>query len=94
MTPGETGYPTYGVSILAQFCRLSIIADRILNDIYAEGRRQSRAGDPDDLLQRLTEELDLWQAALPEHLLIRFDDSGVPDVRSDCRALPHALSLL
>jgi len=84
--PPHPGAPAYSVSTFGQFCRLSVVMNRILNKVYTE---RSTRRNPDDLLvdlRALHEDLERWQAELPEHLNISLFDTTIINP-------PHILSL-
>ncbi|KUJ11238.1 uncharacterized protein LY89DRAFT_594836 [Mollisia scopiformis] len=79
--------PVYSISTFAEFCKLSIILDKILSNFYME---KSSSRDPTDLLnasKSLHAELENWRRSLPTHLDIKIAD------RARIK-LPHFLSLL
>lgn len=60
--------PTYCVSNFSRLCRLSLIMNNILNEIY---REKKKFEDPDVLtrsLTRLNRDLDEWHNTVPLHL--------------------------
>lgn len=78
---------TYGVSTFREMCRLSIIMDRVLCNLYAE---RSSSQDPMDLFHTsgvLHEELRSWRESLPNHLSMKLDNP------ESAAILPHTLSL-
>ena len=84
----QLGLPLYTISVFREFCRLSIIMDRILSCLYSE--RCSRQ-NPDDLFQEsrtIHRDLEHWRKSLPSHL--KFNHSAP----ASSHLLPHALSLL
>ncbi|KPM39353.1 hypothetical protein AK830_g7207 [Neonectria ditissima] len=86
--PRQLDRPTYGVSTFEQLCKLGIIMDRILCNLYAE---RSLSKNPADMLQVssvLYDELKRWRDALPAHLSVQLDNPASSTV------LPHSLSLL
>ncbi|KAL3487808.1 fungal-specific transcription factor domain-containing protein [Aspergillus germanicus] len=86
--PTSLGYPGYGVSTLEQLCKLSVIMDRVLFNIYAESSSQK---DPHELFRvsdSLDEDLKAWRKGLPTHLAgLLFGVGNAP-------VLPHTISLL
>lgn len=67
--------PTYSVSNFSRLCRLSLIMNNILNEIY---REMKRFEDPKVLtrsLARLNHDLDEWRDTVPQHL--RFSPASV-----------------
>ena len=71
--PKHPGCPTYSVTTFSAFCRLSLVMNRIMNQIYSEDAfdqsRQPRH-DITDALRRLEQELSSWWSALDP--LIKF----------------------
>lgn len=67
--------PIYTVSNFARLCRLSLIMNKVLNEIY---RERKRFEDPKVLtrsLTRLNHDLDEWRDTVPLHL--RFSPASV-----------------
>jgi len=86
-TKNYPGSPAYSVSTFTELCKLSVIMNAILNNVY--GVKSSKRNP-----QRLAEDLDSmhkdlesWQASLPEHL--KFD----PLMDNESVPPPHVLSL-
>ena len=80
--------PTYSVSTFRELCKLSIIMDKILSEIYA-GSKQYR--DASDLFQTaliLHHELKCWLSEIPPHLDVQLHSKEASNV------LPHTLALL
>ena len=77
--------PVYSISTFTWSCKLSMILDRILQNVYAE---KSTSRNPDDLIhdaRLLHAELEQWQISLPSYM----------DYKSSHAAtLPHTLSLM
>lgn len=80
--------PTYGVSTFEQLCKLSIIMDRVLLNLYAERSCVRRSEDLLQVLKSLQADLEHWRKALPPHLLSQLEDPP------SCPTLPHVVSLL
>lgn len=79
--------PAYSLSIFMEFCRLSLILDKILMSLYSE---ESASRDPNDLLNEanvLHMKLQDWRKDLPPHLDLLASNS----VKT---SLPHSLALL
>ncbi len=79
--------PAYSVSTFTALCGLSVIMNKILNNIYAE-RIFDRS--PNDLSQKLDDlhsKMESWNQSLATHL--QFD----PSRRSSLTPPPHVLSL-
>lgn len=75
--------PSYCVSNFSRLCRLSLIMNKVLNEIY---REKTKFENPDMLigsLTRLNHDLDEWHNTLPLHL--RFSPSSI---RSDTAVVP------
>lgn len=86
--PTQLGCPTYSVSTFEQLCKLSIIMDRILCNLYSE---KSCFRDPQELFDAsnaLHSELKRWRSEMPAHLLVHLNNPGNSTI------LPHTLSLL
>ncbi|KAH7235063.1 fungal-specific transcription factor domain-containing protein [Fusarium solani] len=86
--PTQMGCPTYSVSTFKQLCKLSIIMDRILCNLYSE---KSCYRDPQELFDAsnaLHAELKRWRSEMPAHLLVHLNNPGNSTI------LPHTLSLL
>jgi hypothetical protein len=87
-TPRRTNTPTRSVSINAVMCKLSILAEVVIETFYAE---ESSLKDSQALLETaasLKADLELWRSSLPIHLDLRWNDLGAFDI------LPHSLSLM
>jgi hypothetical protein len=87
-TPRRTDTSTRSVSINAATCKLSILAELIIEILYAE---KSSLRDGQALLEAATSlkaELELWRSSLPTHLDLKWEDLGSFDI------LPHSLSLM
>jgi hypothetical protein len=86
--PTSLGCPGYGVSTFEQLCKLSVIMDRVLFNIYAESSSQK---DPIELFHTcdsLHEDLKAWRDDLPTQL------AGLLDGDGNAPVLPHTISLL
>ncbi|RSL75134.1 hypothetical protein CEP51_011160 [Fusarium floridanum] len=86
--PTQLGCPTYSVSTFEQLCKLSIIMDRILCNLYSE---KSCSRDPQELLDAsnsLHTKLRRWRREIPAHLMVHLNNP------SNSTILPHTLSLL
>lgn len=84
----ELGYPSYGVSSSEQFCKLSIIMDRMVSNFYTE---KSSQRNPTELLRislLLDKDLEAWKNALPAHL------SAILESLDKSTYLPHTISLM
>ena len=67
-TAHYTGSPAYSVSTFTELCKLSIIMDDILDNVY--GVKSSKR-KPETLIAHLEEmqrDLENWKAGLPQHL--------------------------
>lgn len=87
-TPRLLSTPTRSVSCSEQLCKLSIIAETILESLYSE---QSYTRDATDLLcssGSLQAELDHWKTSLPRHLSLQ------PGQQEEFDVLPHTLTLV
>ena len=86
--PAQLAYPTHSVSAFEYMCKLSIIADRILYNLYSEN---SFSKTPEELFRvssSLYTNLKRWRDSLPAYLSCQSDEFGSFPV------LPHTLSLL
>ncbi|KAJ4221451.1 hypothetical protein NW759_006697 [Fusarium solani] len=86
--PTQLGCPTYSVSTFEQLCKLSIIMDRILCNLYSE---KSCSRDCQELFHAsnaLYSELKRWRSEMPAHLVVHLNNP------SNSTILPHTLSLL
>ncbi|KAH8888028.1 hypothetical protein GQ53DRAFT_725227 [Thozetella sp. PMI_491] len=93
-SPVGLGYPTHSVTTFEQLCKLSIIADHILCNFYAE---KTPSVDPEDLFRTsrsLQQDLNRWCEDLPVHLSIHFDGSRGMQIKGSSVALPHTLCLM
>ncbi|KAL3442466.1 fungal-specific transcription factor domain-containing protein [Aspergillus insuetus] len=86
--PTSLSCPGHGVSTFEQLCKLSVIMDRVLLNIYAESSSQK---DPNELFRTsdsLDEDLKAWRKGLPTHL------AGLLIGTGNAPVLPHTISLL
>lgn len=81
-------FPTRSLSVFEQLCKLSLIMDRILSEIYAENCSSKSASHQLNTARSLHQDLEHWRKSLPEHLNMNFDNSSHPPLT------PHALSLM
>lgn len=79
--------PAYSVSTFAALCKLSIIMNSILNQLYAERIMERSPADLSELLQDLHSSLETWWQKLPAHLQMA-DTMPIQPVPP-----PHVLSL-
>ncbi|RMJ01473.1 hypothetical protein CDV36_015782 [Fusarium kuroshium] len=86
--PTQLGFPTYSVSTFEQLCKLSIIMDRILCNLYSEKSCARDSQDLFDASNALHAELKRWRSEMPAHLLVHLNNPGNSTI------LPHTLSLL
>lgn len=87
-TSGYSNLPKYNISVFQEFCRLSILMDRIFAKLYTE---KSMTKDPDNVLQELKSvhvDLEHWYSNLPPHMKSDYCESP------GAYTLPHTLSLL
>jgi hypothetical protein len=82
------GSPAYSVSTFAGLCKLSVIMNSILNNIYAEATFDKSPDELADLREKLHSRLRDLHTQLPEHL--KFDPAKPPAVIPP----PHVLSLI
>lgn len=81
------GSPAYSVSTFTELCKLSIIMNAILNNVYGVKSVKRAPEKLAEDLERMHADLENWQAALPEHLA--FD----PTIVGWPVPPPHVLSL-
>lgn len=87
-TPDEyNGAPAYSVSTFTALCRLSIIMNSILNQLYAERIMECSPADLSKILNDSHASLEIWWQELPIHLHF-----GTPE-SSPSIPPPHVLSL-
>ncbi len=80
-------FPAYNISVFKEFCKLSLIMDRIFTKLYAA---KSTTRNPDELLQEsqsLNADLENWCQNLPCHMVINYSGANLT-------LSPHTLSLL
>ena len=87
-TASYPGSPAYSVSTFTELCKLSVIMNAILNNVYGVKSSKRSPQNLTDDLEGMQKDLESWKAALPEHLA--FDPAlttsrNVPP--------PHVLSL-
>lgn len=83
-----TNMATHGISVFEQFCKLSMLMDKILSSIYAENYEEKDKTHLLSTARSLHRDLERWRSALPEHL-----DLNLSDIRK-FSLTPHALSLM
>lgn len=93
LTPGDTDSPSYSVSHLQHLCSLSIIADRILLEIYTRKAHERSGGSLREAANHLEQQLDQWRERLPAHLSTQADAPGEQYATIGTSPLPHVLSL-
>jgi len=84
----NVGGPAYSVSTFTALCDLSVIMNRILNNIYAERTFDRSSSDLSQMLDDLHSKMETWKRSLAPHL--QFDplkQSSAPPPP------PHLLSL-
>lgn len=86
--PRQLDTPTRNMSTFEQLCRLSIIAESILETLYSEKSISTDAATSLQASVDLRLNLEQWRTALPSHLDLRWADLGGFD------NLPHKLSLM
>lgn len=82
--------PTYSVSNFSRLCKLSLIMNHVLNDIYGEKKKSEK---PDMLLRsltRLNRDLDEWHNAVPLHL--NFSPGSI-GLNTDPLPAPHTYAV-
>ncbi|KAG4443078.1 hypothetical protein IFR05_001404 [Cadophora sp. M221] len=81
------GSPAYSISTFTELCKLSVIMNAILTNVYGVKSAKRAPEQLAEDLERMHLDLEKWRDALPEHLV--FDplarDAAVPP--------PHVLSL-
>ena len=80
------GAPAYSISTFANLCKLSVIMNDILNEVYAERNTGRTARSTNRKTLRV--ELEQWYNELPIHL--KYDPSNGDTIVPP----PHVLSLL
>ncbi|ETN39778.1 uncharacterized protein HMPREF1541_06004 [Cyphellophora europaea CBS 101466] len=88
LEPEQLGYPSHVVSTFEQLCKLSIIIDCMISNLYTE---KSSRKSPTELLRitrSLDEDLTAWRHALPSHL------SALLELPNKAIYLPHTISLM
>ena len=86
--PEQLGYPGHGVSSFEQLCKLSIIMDRMICDLYTEKSFQKSFTELLRISRLLDDDLKAWRSALPPHLSTLLES---PDKAT---YLPHTISLM
>lgn len=86
-TQSYPGSPAYSVSTFTELCKLSVIMNAILNNVYGVKSAKRAPEKLAEDLERMHADLENWQAALPEHLV--FD----PSIFGGPVPPPHVLSL-
>lgn len=86
--PRQLDTPTRNTSTFEQLCRLSIIAESILETLYSEKSISADAATSLQASVNLQLNLEQWRTALPSHLDLRWAHLGEFDI------LPHTLSLM
>lgn len=84
----QLGVPLYNTSVHREFCRLSIIMDRILGSLYAV---KNTTKSQEELFRRsrsLQFDIEEWYKTLPQHLVVGNLGPNSP------APLPHILALL
>lgn len=80
--------PSYSVSSFEQLCKLSIIMERILYNLYGEKTSTRSIKDLRTISDDLHRDLNDFKVSMPTHLVVQLNEPGASNV------LPHALSLL
>jgi hypothetical protein len=83
-----SGSPAYSVSTFTGLCKLSVIMNRILNEIYAEATFDKSPEQLSELQKQLDSRLRDWHRDLPQHL--KLEPAKPPEVIPP----PHVLSLV
>ncbi|KAH7324009.1 fungal-specific transcription factor domain-containing protein [Rhexocercosporidium sp. MPI-PUGE-AT-0058] len=81
------GSPAYSISTFTELCKLSVIMNAILTNVYGVKSAKRAPEQLADDLERMHLDLEKWRDALPEHLV--FD----PLIRGAVVPPPHVLSL-
>lgn len=87
-TPIQLRHPTRSVSTFEQLCKLSILIDRVLCNLYAEGSPTKSAQDLLDTCNSIHADLERWRNDLPQYLVVKLDNPSPSSI------LPHTLALL
>ena len=83
------GSPSYSVSTFSQVCKLCIVLNRVLNQVYnVKGGTEHSAVLLQDL-GSLEADLTLWSQSLPHHLQVTLG----PGMSATIAPPPHVLSL-
>ena len=82
------GGPAYSVSTFTALCSLSVIMNKILNNIYAERIFDRSSNELSQMLEDLHSKLKEWHQSLSPHL--QFD----PSRQTSSTPPPHVLSLM
>ncbi|KAJ4856808.1 fungal specific transcription factor domain-containing protein [Trichoderma breve] len=86
--PTFLGSPGYSVSTFEQLCKLSLIMDRVLCNLYTERSSQRNPEDLVHIASCLDEDLKTWRGSLPQHISVLLEDLTSAPI------LPHLISLL
>jgi len=86
-TDGYAEAPAYSISTFTALCKLSVIMNSILNQLYAERIMDCNSADLSQILEGLHSSLESWCKELPAHL--HFE----PATPSSSVPPPHVLSL-
>ncbi|KFY21975.1 hypothetical protein V493_06942 [Pseudogymnoascus sp. VKM F-4281 (FW-2241)] len=86
-TQSYPGSPAYSISTFTELCKLSVIMNAILNNVYGVKSAKRAPEKLAEDLKSMHADLENWQAALPEH--IAFD----PSIVGGPVPPPHILSL-
>ncbi|KAL7915555.1 fungal-specific transcription factor domain-containing protein [Trichoderma velutinum] len=86
--PAFLGSPGYSVSTFEQLCKLSLIMDRVICNLYTERSSQRNPENLVDIASCLDEDLKAWRGGLPQHISVLLEDLTSAPI------LPHLISLL
>ena len=86
--PEYPGAVAHTLTTFAEYCKLSIILNRIINQIYTEKRTNRGLEKLPTVLETLHKDLEEWRKGLPPHLTVEVPKTGT--IPPPC----HILNLL
>ncbi|KAM0715662.1 hypothetical protein Q7P37_009160 [Cladosporium fusiforme] len=86
--PAQKDTPVRSVSTFEHSCKLSIISESIIANLYAEKSAMTSPTSTFQALPSLRDKLHHWRSSLPAHLNLQWSDMSSFDI------LPHTLSLM
>ncbi|KAM3497447.1 hypothetical protein MY10362_009207 [Beauveria mimosiformis] len=87
-TPRQLRLPTHSLSTMVELCKLSLIMDKILRELYAEQSQSRTASDILNTSMILHHELRCWRGELPPHLNLQRKNLKTAVI------LPHTLAMV